>query len=150
MPLWNVYQPIISDERSREVNLKGWSYADWCSHYNRATNYMWDARDAWKHVRNCLEDDLYSHSYIVECDDVEQTFDITNGMADADKTKWRNVKVKSGSVGDVVIKSDHSEGWICLSVGWAQMSDDAIHEFESKVATCMMLSGPRLVYPEKQ
>ena len=134
MQTWNVYQPRITDEMAKTVNREGWDKTPWGPSYLGVTGLL-NAPEASGRMRDAVENDLYRHAYIVEAADVADTFPLTNGMGGEGRIILNIGQPSSGSVGDVVIRTDHSEGWICLSLGWAEIADDTLRWFESKVAT---------------
>lgn len=117
---FTVYQPLLTDAQVAEVNALGWNGSPMAKAYADVTN-LFDEHRADALVREAASHGLYRKSFVVEAEDVTQTYAITNGMADG--IVERIGRPKSGSVGDVVV--DHGTGlaWLCAPVGWIELFD---------------------------
>ena len=137
---WNIYQPMINEQRYHEVNRLDWSGVEWGSAYLKVTSAL-KGDYAELCVLNAVHYNLYEHTAIVEARDPEDLFHLTNMWDNEAAILWRN-KPKSGSVGDVITTIDGetvANGcYICLSVGWRLASDDFSRWFQSKVTTHQM------------
>lgn len=138
MSVFHIYQPTITTKLYDEVNSKGWEGVEWGTAYGDLTT-LWDADGVAAKVRAGVEHHLFRHNWTVECDDVANTFPITNGFGDESAVIWRSGSPKSGSVGDVAIDAETGAAWVCLSIGWAELPDDISRLIQCEVVTVMMM-----------
>lgn len=126
--MFRLYQKHLTDDQRIRLNGTGWSeefapYADLSS--------IWKACEAWERVRDAAEAGFFRHVANLSVVKAEDAF-IEMNHPDSD---WSRVEAVEGrrpyslSVGDVLIGENNTEGWVCCSVGWAEMSGEEIARF---------------------
>lgn len=132
MNTFYVYQPILTDKQHTEVNANGWAGCEWAGAYMNITALYCDEGEVIDRVVAAINAELYQHSYTVEADNINDVFSATNGMGGG-KIIFRSGNQKSGSVGDVIIAADQTEGWVCMPCGWKHLVSKACKWFEDQV-----------------
>lgn len=139
MNTFYVYQPILSKEQCTEVNANGWAGCEWAKAYMDITALYCDVGEVLDRVVNAVNAELFQLSFIVIAENIEQVFSITNGMPVGGASfSYTSGKQKSGSVGDVVIADDQTEGWVCMPCGWMNLVSKTCKWFEGEVLEFIM------------
>ena len=127
---YRIYQPTLSKDQSRLFNRHKTNKLIWFEAYHNLT---------WRPTLDRLTSDIVTldhfnmikkgWNFTIDCDELsdlermEMIFEagnIGNNNA-AIISAYRDTWAKSVSVGDIVVNSDYSAGWLCQSVGWAKL-----------------------------
>lgn len=96
-------------------------------------------------VRAAVDAGTFTHAWVVEAINPGHVFEITNfaGMVEEKlpEVLWQGKTARSGSVGDVILASDHSRGWLVLPTGFADLDRDFVRWFETKVTQHMLMGS---------
>jgi hypothetical protein len=129
--MFYVYQPMLTDAQVNEVNARGWD-----AHPAYAKiDLLFSKDDAWDRIKDALA--YYHHAATVDCATPDEVFEVTN--IGPEYLITRHGPMRSGSVGDVLIATDHSAAYVCLSFGWLELTREQFGEFQMHVSTCMGL-----------
>ena len=135
-----VYQPELTNSQIARVNATGWDSVPEASNYLNLTSFPKEDTVADKIAAAYA---LYRHTRTIhDVSGPDEVFAMTNdGGYDPRITCHR--RAKSGSVGDVLIAGWGSDltGWVCMSFGWHELTQDQIKAFECEVATTMVLAS---------
>lgn len=144
---YRIYQRYASKGLYAQINREGWDSPDprvWAYAALGTLSASQGVPEICKTISLGASFDLYQHNWIVEAEDENDVFNITNGMGDQGKVLWKSGHQASGSVGDVIISGDSTSGYICLNCGWAPMTTKQIRYFETRVSTFMPTLSPAL------
>ena len=138
MKTFNVFQARLTKDQKDDVNKFGWDHSDVTKAY--AGMQFVNEANAYDRYAAAVSAGLYKHNYIVDADDVEDVFTVTNHMAADAEIKWQATPARSTSVGDVIFEAGTCDGdmsvtrgWICCDCGWAELSGDDRRSFMKEV-----------------